>query len=306
MERLFSKGERPKEEMMETMKELKDIMHEVMGLAKDAGAFIREQRTHFDTSDVVAKGSHDYVSYVDKGAERMIVDRLHQIVPEAEYITEEGTVASDSASNDGSEQVTTAYSSGHHLTWVVDPLDGTTNFIHDMGPYCVAIALRSEEEILVGVVYEIVADELFYTCKGMPSFLNGNEIHVGKAEVVNEAFINIGYTYDVDFWLPRIQKLIGMLYGNCASIRNLGSAEAEICYVACGRFDAYIESHLKPWDVTAGGIILANAGGRASDYEGGRCWMTGEHFLGTNGKIHEELLTKIKDIEQLTKLKDIL
>jgi len=126
--------------------------------------------------------------------------------------------------------------------------------------------------------------------------MNGKEIKVGKAEEVNDAFICIGYPYDVDHWKPRAMALINTLYGNSISIRNLGSAETELCYVACGRFDAYIESHLKPWDVTAGGIILKNAGGKVTDYSGGDLWQTGEQLAATNGFIHEELLTKLKDI----------
>lgn len=264
------------------MKELVDILDEVKLVAKEAGSFIREQRRSFDLSKVEVKGAHDYVSYVDKGAEQLIVERLKSIVLEAGFVTEEGTAGKECEGT---------------LTWVIDPLDGTTNFVHDMAPYCVAIALKDEEEILLGVVYEVVCDELFYTCKGQPSYLNGREIHVGNAKTVNDAFVNIGFPYDVDFWKPRAQALVGELYGNSASIRNLGSAEAELCYVACGRFDAYIESHLKPWDVMAGGIIVQNAGGKVTDYSEGHKWMAGEEVCATNGFVHDELLTKVSAIK---------
>lgn len=273
------------------MKELVDIMEEVKAVAKDAGAFIREQRESFDLSRVEAKGAHDYVSYVDKETERLIVSRLKQIVPEAGFITEEGT-----ASNPSNPSNLPNLSGTGELTWIVDPLDGTSNFVHDMAPYCVAIALKSGEEIVLGVVYEVVGDELFYTCKGEKSYKNGKEIHVGQAKVVNDAFICIGYPYNVEAWKPKVKGLVDELYGNSISIRNLGSAETELCYVACGRFDAYIESYVKPWDVSAGGIILMNAGGCVTDYEGGKKWMTGEETLATNGFIHDELLTKLKDI----------
>ena len=282
------------------MRTIADILSDVKQVAKEAGSFIRGQRKHFDSSQVEMKGAHDYVSYVDKEAERMIVTSLSEIVPEAGFVTEEGTqrkiFSLSSHISNKAPQFPDLVSQLPTLTWVVDPLDGTTNFVHDMAPYCVAIALRTEEEILVGVVYEICADELFYTCKGMPSYLNGHEIHVGGAKEVNEAFINIGFPYDADFWTHRAQELTERLYGHCASIRNLGSAETELCYVACGRFDAYIESHLKPWDVTAGGLILLNAGGQVTDYSRGTKWWTGEELLATNGFIHEELLTKIGDI----------
>lgn len=264
------------------MKELQTIMEEVKAVAIEAGAFIREQRKTFDLAKVEVKGAHDYVSYVDKEAEKLIVKHLKEILPEAGFITEEGTTADEA--------------SPAPLRWIVDPLDGTSNFVHDMAPYCVAIGLKSEEEVLVGVVYEIVQDELFYTCKGMPSYLNGKEIHVGNAKTVNDAFVCIGYPYNVEHWKPRVKTLIDTLYGNSVSIRNLGSAETELCYVACGRFDVYIESCIKPWDVTAGGIIVLNAGGKVTDYEGGKKWMSGEQVVASNGIIHEELLTKLTDI----------
>lgn len=262
------------------MKSLVDILEDVKSVAKEAGNYIRECRQNFDLKKVEVKGAHDYVSYVDKETEKLIVARLKQIVPEAGFITEEGT-----AENNNSL-----------LTWVVDPLDGTSNFVHNMAPYCVAIALKNNEEILLGVVYEVVGDELFYTCKGQKSYLNGEEIQVGEAKDVNNAFVCIGYPYDVNRWKPKVKAMIDTLYGNCISIRNLGSAETELCYVACGRFDAYIESYVKPWDVTAGGIILQNAGGRVTDYSGGNKWLTGEETMATNGIIHDELLAKLKDI----------
>lgn len=267
--------------------DLELITSKVKGAAREAGAFIREQRKNFDLSRVEVKGDHDYVSYVDKEAEKMIVARLKEIVPEAGFITEEGTAKSNSQSSTPQTP---------HLTWVIDPLDGTSNFMHDMAPYCVAIGLKEEEEVLVGVVYEVVGDEMFYSYKGGAAWMNDKEIHVGRAKTVNEAFVCIGYPYDVQSWKPKVKSLIDMLYGNSISIRNLGSAQTEICYVACGRFDAYIESHIKPWDVTAGSIILKNAGGCITDYSGGNKWLTGEHVLATNGIIHEELLTKLTDI----------
>lgn len=265
-------------------------MGEVKAVALEAGAFIREQRKTFDLSKVEAKGAHDYVSYVDKETEKLIVRRLKEILPEGKFVTEEGTedkAASSSSSSDSQHS---------SLTWVVDPLDGTSNFVHDMAPYCVAIGLKDGDEVVVGVVYEVVGDELFCSYKGGKSWMNDKVIHVSKVDKVNDAFICIGYPYDVEKWKPKVTKLIDSLYGNSISIRNLGSAQIEICYVACGRFDAYIESYIKSWDVTAGSIIVKNAGGCITDYSGGNKWLTGEETLSTNGIIHQELLIKLKDI----------
>lgn len=275
------------------MKELKDIVEEVRAVALEAGAFIRQQRLSFDQGRVEKKGAHDYVSYVDKEAEKMIVAGLERIVPEAEFVTEERTSEREKGRETASCETR---QSDTRLTWVVDPLDGTTNYIHGLPPYCVSIALRDDDEILVGVVYEIVCDELFSTYKGAPSWLNGEEIHVSDAKTVNEALINIGYPYDVEHWSPKLRTLIQRLYGNCASIRNYGSAAAELCYIASGRFDAYIESYLKPWDVAAGGLILKNAGGEVTDSGYGSEWQKGEEVIATNGLIHAELTDTVKSI----------
>jgi len=263
------------------MRPLEQIADEVKVLAREVGAFIREQRKNFNQERVEVKGTHDYVSYVDKESELMIVRRLKEIVPEAAFVTEERTTQNDADAD---------------LTWVVDPLDGTSNFVHGMAPYCVCIGLRNREEVLVGVVYEVVADELFWSYKGGKAYANETVISVGRAQEVNDAFICIGYPYNVTDWKPLLLRLIDALYGNSISIRNLGSAQAEICYVACGRFDAYIESYIKPWDVTAGSIILKNAGGVMTDYSGGNGWESGAETLATNGLIHEEMIGIIKDI----------
>lgn len=271
---------------------LEQITEEVVKVAREAGEYIRAQRRDFDSDKVEAKGTHDYVSYVDKETEKLIVARLKEILPQAKFVTEEGTAI------DISNEVKSGVGSPNakELTWVIDPLDGTSNFVHNMAPYCVAIGLKEEDRVLVGVVYEIVGDEMFYSYEGGKSYMNGQEIHVGKAECVNDAFVCIGYPYNVCDWKPKMKQLVEELYGNCISIRNLGSAQTEICYVACGRFDAYIESYIKPWDVTAGSIIVKNAGGCITDYSGGNKWLTGEETLATNGIIHNELLTRIKDI----------
>lgn len=264
------------------MRPLNEITEEVKALAKEVGTFIREQRNCFSLDRVEVKGSHDYVSYVDKESERMIVKRLKTILPEAAFVTEEQTTENDADAD---------------LTWIVDPLDGTSNFVHGMAPYCVCIGLRDRDEVLVGVVYEVVADELFWSYKGAKAYVNDKEIQVGQAQTVNDAFICIGYPYNVADWKPFLLKLVDRLYGNSISIRNLGSAQAEICYVACGRFDAYIESYIKPWDVTAGSIILKNAGGCMTDYSGGRRWESGEEALATNGLIHQEMIDLCREVK---------
>ncbi len=260
------------------------ILEEVKLLAIEAGAYIAKQRECFDLSRVELKQSHDYVSYVDKECEKMIVARLKALLPEAGFITEEKTTEQK---NDDTE-----------LFWVVDPLDGTTNFIHDLAPYCVCIALRNKTDLLLGVVYEVTRKELYSATKGKGAFLNGHPIHVSAVSNPDEALVMIGYPYDADAWRPFCLNLTGSLYGHCASIRSNGSAEAELCYVASGKIDVYIESFIQPWDVAAGACILMEAGGRISDHRGAdEQWESGRQVVATNGLLHDSMLHEIQQAE---------
>lgn len=254
--------------------ELAALTEKVRELAVEAGAFIRNERKKFSRDKVEKKHAHDYVSYVDKESERRIVSRLKELLPEAGFIAEEGT---------GSLTDET-------YCWVVDPLDGTTNFIHDNAPYCVSIALRNREEFLIGVVYEICRDECFWTYKGSPSFLNGNEIHVSAVSDPDDTFLALGFPYNVHDYKPTAIHLVNQCYGRISGLRLLGAAAAELCYVAAGRFDARIEAYLGPWDIAAGSLILLNAGGKITDFKGGNTYVSGHQIVASNGKIHDFLL----------------
>lgn len=261
------------------MLDLKHITEEVRRIALDAGTFLRNERMAFDNTKVEKKHAHDYVSYVDKESEKRIVSKLRALLPQAGFIAEEG---SGSLSTE-------------EYCWLVDPLDGTTNFIHNNAPYCVSIALRNREELLVGVVYEVCRDELYWTHKGIPSYLNDKEIHVSSVSDLYESFIALGFPYDFDSYKPIANHLVNSLYGNVGGLRLQGAAAAELCYVASGRFEARIEAFLGPWDIAAGGLILMNAGGRISDFKGNPdCW-SGKEVLATNGKLHEELISILQN-----------
>lgn len=263
------------------MMDLAYLTSQVRELAMQTGAFLREESRHFQREKVQEKNSHDYVSYVDKESERRIVARLRELLPEAGFIAEEG-----------SGSLTT-----EEFCWVVDPLDGTTNFIHNNAPFCVSIALRNREEILLGVVYEVCRDECFWAWKGSPAYLNGQEIRVSSIDNLDQAFIELGFPYDAERFRPIITKLIERLYGRVGGLRLLGSAAVELCYIAAGRFEARFEGLLGPWDVAAGSIILTQAGGHVTDFSGGDTFYSGHEVLATNGKIHGQLLKIIAEIQ---------
>lgn len=260
------------------MIDLNLLTDEVRSLAVETGAFIREERKKFLRERVEKKHAHDYVSYVDKESEKRIVSRLAQLLPEAGFIAEEGSGSLTDQS----------------YCWLVDPLDGTTNFIHDNAPYCVSIALRNKEELLLGVVYEICRDECYWTCKGTPSYLNGEIIQVSAVGTLDDAFIAMGFPYDAEAYKPIALTLVKECYANVAGMRLMGAAAAELCYVAAGRFDARVEAFIGPWDIAAGTLILQNAGGKVTDFSGGNDFYSGRQVLASNGRIHDFLLNIIE------------
>ena len=256
------------------MMDLEVLTEQVKALAVETGAFLKREQESFDRSRVEQKGAHDYVSYVDKASERHLVERLHELLPEAGFLTEEGSGALD----------------GQEYCWVVDPLDGTSNYIHGSVPYCVSVALRDREEILLGVVYECGRDELFWAHKGGKAYLNGREIHVSEESVLDQAFIELGFPYAAEKYRAFALKIVEELYGHVGGLRLMGAAAAEICYVAAGRFEARIEGFIGPWDIAAGSIILKQAGGRMTDFSGDENCFDAVEVLATNGKVHQDLL----------------
>ena len=267
------------------MENLEQITRLVCQVAREAGAYIRKERASFSVEKVERKHAHDYVSYVDKGSETFIVSKLREIVPEAGFITEEGTTKKEEGSAISPQN--------SDLTWVVDPLDGTTNFIHGFAPYAVSIALCKGREIVVGVVYEIVSDECFYAWQGGKAWVNEKPLHVGKSEI-NDALLCLQLPYNSDAYKPVIKRLIDHFYGNVGSIRMIGSAAIALCYVAAGRLDAYAERYIGQWDYMAGALIVKEAGGRVTNYDGEDYFMEGDSVVATNGVVHQALQDAVR------------
>ena len=256
---------------------LEKLTSEVCRVAREAGAYIQEERTRFNVNQVERKHAHDYVSYVDKGSERMIIEALKALLPEAGFITEEGL----------------ATHRDEQMLWVVDPLDGTTNFIHGFAPYAVSIALTRGLEILLGVVYEVCANECFYGWKDGGAYVDGKAIHVGNS-AIGDALICLQLPYNSDAYKPVIKQLIDHFYGHVGSIRMIGSAAMALCYVAAGRLDAYAERYIGQWDYMAGALIVKEAGGRVTNYAGDSYMMEGDSVVATNGVTHEAILEAVQ------------
>ena len=281
--------------------DLQQLTLSVCKVAREAGAYINKERASFSLDKVERKHAHDYVSYVDKGSEQLIVSKLREILPEAGFITEEGTTKDDDRCkmSDGRCQVEDASDVSPQpsdFTWVVDPLDGTTNFIHGFAPYAVSIALCKGREIVVGVVYEIVSDECFYAWLGGGAFVNEQPLHVGTS-AIGDALLCLQLPYNSDAYKPVIKRLIDYFYGNVGSIRMMGSAAIALCYVAAGRLDAYSERYIGQWDYMAGALIVQEAGGRVTNYAGDDYFMEGDSIVATNGVVHQDLLEAVRQAE---------
>jgi len=257
---------------------LQYVTMQVVELAKTAGAFIRNEAENFDLSKVEHKGLHDMVSYVDRESEKTIVKGLRDILPEAGFITEEGT----------------AIEEGEEYKWVIDPLDGTTNFLHSLPPYSISIALLKNDELQIGVVYEITKDECFYAWKSGGAYCNGKKIHVSNATSLEESLIVTGFPYSLlgkeDAYFAIMQEFVKRTHG----MRRLGSAAVDLSYIASGRLEAYYEFNLNPWDVAAGILIVREAGGTVTDFKGGPNCQDGSELLATTSAIHKDALAVIK------------
>ena len=248
-------------------------------IARTIGKFMAEERKSFDASKIENKGLHDLVSYVDKASEKQIIDELSKLLPESGFIAEEGT--SDKH--------------GERFNWVIDPLDGTTNFIQGIPVYAVSIGLLDGDELVVGVVYEVGRDECFYAWKNGGAFLNDKPIHVSNRENIHEALLATGFPYNDFSRLDNYMKFLEWTMKNARGVRRLGSAATDLAYVACGRFEAFWEYDLKPWDVAAGVVIVKEAGGVVTDYKGGNDYLFGREIVASNKLIDKLILGKIEE-----------
>lgn len=256
--------------------DLNKLLKDVCQIASKIGEYLKNEQSKLKSSSIEMKGSRDYVSYVDKEAEKLLVNALMSYIPSAGFLTEEDTI----------EYVEKEY------TWIIDPLDGTSNYVHGIAPYNVSIALMHKKEVVLGVVYDPVADEMFSAIKGEKAHLNNQVITVSDQDVMLNSFNGFGIPYNVTKEARSILNNTFKHFG-VASFRLNGAAAIEICYVACGRYDAYFHSDLSPWDVAAGAFILQNAGGKVTDFNNGSNYIFGKELVATNSKMHKAIMEDI-------------
>jgi len=259
------------------MQSYTEILENVKALVRETGNFILKESVKFKIQDAYSKGLHDYVSYVDLGSEKILVEGLKKILPEAGFIVEEGT-----------EKI-----SNNELNWVIDPLDGTTNFMHGVPAYSISIALTKGDDILLGLVYSIRNDEVFYATKGSGAWLNGKRINVSKTSMINDMLVGTGFPFTNYKLLNPYLDALKFFIENTHGVRRIGSAAIDLAYVACGRFDAFFEYNLKPWDVLAGILIIREAGGVVSDFSGNEASLTGKEIIASNRLVYNDFFAEV-------------
>ncbi len=257
---------------------LEQLCSEVVALCKEVGAFIRYEGQLFTADKIEHKGLNDLVSYVDKTAEERLVKALQKLLPESGFITEEKTI----------NKLAKDYN------WIIDPLDGTTNFIHGLPIYSISIALQYQQETIFGVVYEIGQDECFYAYKGSKAFLNGTEICVSANDTLSKSLVATGFPYSQFVGIDSYLHVLKLFMQQSHGVRRLGSAAVDLAYVACGRFDAFFEYNLNAWDVAAGAFIVQQAGGRVSNFTGGTEFIHTRQIVASNAHLSEEVLNTLK------------
>lgn len=258
------------------MIDLEHLCKEVNSLARVVGAFIKLQKITID--DIEVKSKNSLVTYVDKTAEEMIVKKLAMLIPEAGFITEEETLVKK----------------GEVYNWIIDPLDGTTNFIHSIPCFSISIALLRNDELVLGVIYEINLDEMFYAWEGSNAYLNGAIIKVSPTTLIENSLVATGFPYYNYVKQKEYMMLFQDLMKTSRGLRRLGSAAVDLAYVACGRFDAFYEYSLNSWDVAAGAVIVKQAGGVVTDFSGTDNFLFGKELIATNNLIYADFLKKVE------------
>ena len=253
--------------------------------ALEAGHLIRTWAGRI--SDVREKGKHDLVTEIDEEAQRIILRRLKADFPDYDVLAEEGADLEALAS------ATQGY------RWIIDPIDGTTNFLHGVPPYAVSIALQRGTEVVVGVVLDVARGELFTAVRGGGLYVNGVRAGVSAAATLKDSLLSTGFPYrsfgHVDAYLRAMRRFMH----ETQAIRRHGAASVDLAYVACGRFDGFFETGLWPWDVAAGLLLIEEGGGRVTDYRDAPNPVFSSQLLASNGQIHAAMLDVLEPMRDI-------
>jgi len=253
-----------------------DYVHPMQELAREAGSLLM---SYFGKVSVEYKGDADLVTQADRASEKLIVERIRKQWPEHDLIGEEGS----------------RRETGSDFRWYIDPLDGTTNFAHGYPVFCISIALEHKGERIAGVLYDPCRNEMFAAEKGAGARLNERPIHVSKVMRLAESLVGTGFPSHKRHKNPNIH-FYHQITLRSHGVRRAGSAALDLCCVACGRYDAFWEFNLNPWDTAAGVLLVQEAGGRVTNFTDGPFEISSREVLATNSLVHDELLAEFKNI----------
>jgi myo-inositol-1(or 4)-monophosphatase len=256
------------------------IMHPMLTTAvkaaRRAGSVITLGARDLDLLTVTAKGPKDFVSEVDRAAETAIVETLHAAYPDHAILAEEGTAKGANAS-------------AEHL-WIIDPLDGTTNFLHGFPQYCVSIALQHKGQITQGVIYDPVRNDLFTATRGRGAFLNDRRMRVSKRQHLKDCLIGTGFPFRQGEHVDTYLRMMRTMIVETAGLRRPGAAALDLAYVAAGYYDGFWEIGLNPWDVAAGSLLILEAGGLVGDFAGEAGYLHGGQIIAANPRIFAQMV----------------
>ena len=259
------------------MHTLHPMLHIAVKAARRAGAIINRAARDLDGITVTAKRQNDFVTEVDRAAEAAVIETLHKAYPDHATLAEESGAAGAS-----------------DYTWIIDPLDGTTNFIHGFPQYAVSIALRHRDSITQAVVYDPGRNELFTASKGRGAFMNDRRLRVSKRTHLRDALVGTGFPYREIAHLDEYLRMLKGVTHNAAGVRRAGSAALDLAYVAAGRLDGFWELGLSAWDMAAGSLLIFEAGGLVSDLDGEGKYLDTGHVVCGTPKVFVQLLQVVQ------------
>lgn len=261
-------------------RELDDSVARARALVERAGACLLDFQQRSPMRAAEFKGRRELVTAADRASEQIVVDGLRAAFPHHAILAEEGVASPRGRADRAADWL-----------WILDPLDGTTNFVHGLPFYCVALSLSYRDELMLGIVHAPALRDTFTARRGAGARRNDAPIAVSATTDLGHALIATGFSYQrnepgCDDNSARVARVLPL----CRDLRRFGSAQLDLCLTACGAFDAYWEMYLQPYDVAAGGLIVREAGGRVTDLRGGDAWVREGHLLASNGHLHERLL----------------
>ena len=250
--------------------------------ARLAGDIIIQNLGHLSKEDIQTKQAFDFVTKVDRWSEAVIMQTIRGKFPSHRFLTEETLKQEDTGD----------------YRWIIDPLDGTTNYIHSYPMFSVSIALEYRSEVVLGVVFDPVRDELFHAVKSSGSFLNNRKINVSGVASIDRSLIATGFPFRAKEMIDHYLRAFKEIFREVSDIRRAGSAAMDLAYIAAGRFEGFFELALSPWDVAAGSILITEAGGLISDFGGGVDYLSTGNIVAGNKGIQPEILRIIKQVFQ--------